>query len=317
MSVETAPRTTPEATVDPETIAEIDEAGASAERRRDTLEYRATEFLSVTIRRVSVMLEKRAMNKAHGEAIKEDGQRLRDAQDEAFASYENNIAYTAEKEKLIDPRSRLRKLGDAALGKMESLGQGKFGQLLESWGIIPLRGTWHNQKGWNFSAWVARKYVKAQEARQSRNERITAGFLSPEAQAQLNEMDETVSPEKMEQDEAYETYEENIEATAKRESEEAKVAQDAAYETYTENINATAERETREEEEIERERLEAEERAREARERKEERRERRREHIASLRGRLGKARRSLGGSAMKLLRRTGSGLRSLASKVRR
>lgn len=141
------------------------------------------------------------------------------SQDEIYNTYANNIAYTAEKEKLIDPRSRLRKIGDGALRLNERLGRSYPAKLLARWGIVPPIGTRHTQKGFNFSAWMARKYVKAQEARKSREERIRTGFLSPEDKARLSAMDET-TPEKIAQDKAYDTYQENLKATAKRDKEE-------------------------------------------------------------------------------------------------
>lgn len=242
--------------VDPELVREIDSIETSDERAVSP----AAERLQAATNRVRSILERRAINKAHKEAIKEDAQRTREAQDAAFASYEDNINYTETKEKLIDPRSRMRKIGDSSLRFMERRGGGKTAKLLESWGIIPVIGTRHKQRGLNFSAWVARKYVKAQEARRNRESRIAAGFLSPEAQAQLNEMwepEEQPTPEKLAQDAAYDSYAENIDATAKREAQEdafksyednmdataKRESQDAAYESYQENIDTTATRE--------------------------------------------------------------------------
>lgn len=230
--------------VDPELVREIDSIETNDERTLSP----AGERLQAATNRVRSWLERRALKKAHKEAIKEDTRRSREAQDAAFASYEDNINYTETKEKLIDPRSRLRKIGDGGLKFMEKRGGGKTAKLLESWGIIPVIGTRHKQRGLNFSAWVARKYVKAQEARKNRESRIAAGFLSPEAQAQLNEMwepEEQPTPEKLAQDAAYETYQENLDATAARERAE-KEAQDSAYETYEENIDTTAKREAQE-----------------------------------------------------------------------
>lgn len=242
--------------VDPELVREID----SIETNDDRSVSPAAERLQAAADRVRGVLERRAINKAHKEAIKEDSRLTREAQDAAYETYEDNINYTETKEKLADPRSRMRKIGDGALKFMERRGGGKTAQLLESWGIIPVIGTRHKQRGLNFSAWVARKYVKAQEARRNRESRIASGFLSPEAQAELNEMwepEEQPSPEKQAQDAAYETYEDNIDTTAKREAQEdafksyesnidttaKRESQEAAYDSYQDNIDATATRE--------------------------------------------------------------------------
>jgi hypothetical protein len=94
----------------------------------------------------------------------------------------------------VDTRSRLRKIGDAALARMEKMGEGWLVSKLESWSIIPVRGTRHKQRGMNFSAWVARRYVNAQERRKKRMEDLKdTGFLSTEASAQLNGSD--ITPE--------------------------------------------------------------------------------------------------------------------------
>lgn len=233
--------------VDPELVRDIDSIETPDERRLSP----AAERLQATTDRVRDFLERRAMKKAHGEAQREDTLRTQEAQDAAFATYEDNLNYTETKEKLIDSRSRLRKIGDKALGFMEKRGGGKTAKLLEAWGIIPVIGTRHKQRGLNFSAWVARKYVKAQAARKSREERIGAGFLSPEAQAELNaiwepEEETPPTPEKRAQDAAYESYQENLDATAARERAE-KEAQDTAYESYEDNISTTAKREAQEE----------------------------------------------------------------------
>ena len=228
--------------VDPELVRQIN----SIEVTDDRQSFVAEKLQAVT-GRVRAFLERRALNKAHGEALKEDTQRQVEAQNAAYDTYANNIAYTSEKERLIDPRSRLRKIGDWALRTNEKLGKSGPAKWMARVGLIPPIGTRHNQRGFNFSAWAARKYVKAQEARKSREKRISAGFLSPEDQAYLNSIDET-TPEKIAQDEAYQTYQENLDATVKKELQEQKQkeAQDTAYETYQENIDATAQREARE-----------------------------------------------------------------------
>lgn len=81
-----------------------------------------------------------------------------------------------------DPQSRLRRVGDFALKKMEDWGKSAPIAKLEAWGLIDLRGRRHKQFGLNFSAVVARRYMKAQKRRGDR----IAGFLSEEANAQLN-----------------------------------------------------------------------------------------------------------------------------------
>jgi hypothetical protein len=233
---------TPE--VDPALVQQID----SIENNMNRPISPAAEKLQAATDRVRGFLERRAINKAHTEALWENRLHDRASQDAAYDTYANNIAYTAEKEKLIDPRSRLRKIGDSVLRLQERIGKSTPAKLLARWGIIPPIGTRHKQRGLNFSAMIARRYVKAQTARKNREARISAGFLSVEDQARLNAMDETQpvpSPEKRAQDAAYETYQENLDATANRERQE-KEDQDAAYETYIDNIDTTAKRESQE-----------------------------------------------------------------------
>jgi len=242
-SRETTPGTSVD--VDPALVREINSIETSDERALSP----AAERLQAATDRVRNFLERRAINKAHGQALEENDLLKTQAQNEAYRSYEENLNYTETKEKLIDPRSRLRKIGDFSLRAMEKAGGGKTAKLLEAWGIIPVIGTRHKQRGLNFSAMIARKYMKAQKARKNREERISSGFLSPEAQAQLNaiwEPEEQPSAEKVAQDAAYDSYKENLEATAKREREE-KENQDTAYDTYKDNIDATAKREAQEE----------------------------------------------------------------------
>ena len=49
--------------------------------------------------RVADFFKDRAINKAHGEALREDKQRVEQAQDEANASYEDNIAFTRDRKR--------------------------------------------------------------------------------------------------------------------------------------------------------------------------------------------------------------------------
>jgi hypothetical protein len=164
--------------------------------------------------------------------------------------------------------STLRKIGDKALRFMERRGQGKTAKLLEAWGIIPVIGTRHKQRGLNFSAWVARKYVKAQAARKNREERMAVGFLSAEQNDQLSDEEpddtETVTTGSPEAPRA--------ETPAQHERSEAHAAAEAASED------------------------------------REERRERRpmRERTAEARQRLSRLRGRIGGSAMKLLKKAGA-----------
>lgn len=157
---------TPE--VDPETVAEID----SIEEPVDTrVTSKWAERLQRTADTVGTFLENRAINKAHKEALKEDHGRTVEAQNEAYDSYAENISVTKERES--EERSHERR--EKAKTFFNKIGNSSL-NFLESQGIIPLRGTWHKQKGMNFSAWVARKYV---DAKQRRAERV-AGFLSAE-----------------------------------------------------------------------------------------------------------------------------------------
>lgn len=114
-----------------------------------------------------------------------------------------------------DPRSRLRKIGDFALKKIEDWGQSTPAAKLEEWGWIPLRGSRHKQHGWNFSAMVARRYVKAQARRKER----IAGFLSEEANDQLTGEKPAVSEKPAEKEP---TITEELREAAHAEAEEAK-----------------------------------------------------------------------------------------------
>lgn len=114
-----------------------------------------------------------------------------------------------------DPRSRLRKIGDFALKKIEDWGQSTPAAKLEEWGWIPLRGSRHKQHGWNFSAMVARRYVKAQARRKER----IAGFLSEEANDQLTGEKPAVSEKPAEKEP---TITEELRDAAHAEAEEAK-----------------------------------------------------------------------------------------------
>jgi hypothetical protein len=124
-------------------------------------------------------------------------------------------ARSPEKAEQRDPRSRLRKIGDFALKKIEDWGQSTPAAKLEEWGWIPLRGSRHKQHGWNFSAMVARRYVKAQARRKER----IAGFLSEEANDQLTG-ESPASPEKPAEKEP--TITEELRDAAHAEAEEAK-----------------------------------------------------------------------------------------------
>lgn len=247
-------------TVDPETIAEIDSV-------ENNLDQDTIDRLTEARERVARLMEELGPNPidAPTEAPVDGAATTRElptattehltnpvdedplSQDEVYDTYANNIFYTAEKERLIDPRSRLRKIGDSVLRLQERIGKSTPAKLLARWGIIPPIGTRHTQRGLNFSAMIARRYVKAQEARESREARISAGFLSAEDQAYLDSIDET-TPEKIAQDAAYDTYQDNINATAERERQEAakRAAQEQAFDSYADNIDATAKREARE-----------------------------------------------------------------------
>lgn len=97
------------------------------------------EKIAAAADRVKTRLENRAITKAHGEALKEDQQRTIDAQNEAFASYEGNIAYSqdvdeayrindkfdaraARREKIDDAKDKVRGAGRRALGFLKNAG---------------------------------------------------------------------------------------------------------------------------------------------------------------------------------------------------
>jgi hypothetical protein len=87
-TLETTDLTDNEATVDTETVVDTREVSPTGSKV-----VRAAE-------RINAFLERRAINKAHGQANKENAQRDKAAQDEAYDSYSDNIATTADRESL-------------------------------------------------------------------------------------------------------------------------------------------------------------------------------------------------------------------------
>lgn len=86
--------------------------------------------------------------------------------EEADEAEEDEAEDTPEKKKRV--KKLLRKMGGWAV------------TTLEAQGIIPQRGRWHKRNG--FSGFIAKSYVYAKQQKANR----VAGFLSPEADAQLS-----------------------------------------------------------------------------------------------------------------------------------
>jgi len=125
------------------------------------------ERIKAATNRVSTFLERRAVNKAHGEALNEDFSRKQDAQDEAYATYDNNIITdqgpdeTDTPEKQHRGRKALRAIGNFALIQLEANG------------FIPLRG---RDRG-GMIGWLSKKRAAANA---SKAKRLEAGFLPPQ-----------------------------------------------------------------------------------------------------------------------------------------
>ncbi|HEY5695479.1 MAG TPA: hypothetical protein VIQ80_01460 [Candidatus Saccharimonadales bacterium] len=210
----------------------------------------------------------------------------------------------------IDPRSRLRRIGDAALGKIEKLGQGWLVGKLEEWSIIPVRGTRQKQTGLNISAWIARRYVKAQERRKKRlefidqlNEEMAAGFLSAEQNRQLE--DEEPEPEEPEEglDDKPETEEpETEELEPEHDTDESLETDDSANDDGPETVEEA--------------RDDAHEEAEEARQRKAERRAERKEKIHERAIQLKDKGKKIGSAALGFFKRAGVKIKSAAASLK-
>lgn len=107
----------PETDLETETNPEISPTGASL--------IRAAE-------RINAALETRAINKAHSRALEEDARRTKASQDEALASYEENIDATRQRvreerierieDKLESAKGKVRSLGRTALSTLKDAG---------------------------------------------------------------------------------------------------------------------------------------------------------------------------------------------------
>jgi hypothetical protein len=122
--------------------------------------------------------------------VLEERLRVKQDQKDAYDSYAENIDATKAREK--GERSQERR--EKARGVLRKIGNSSL-SFMESQGLIPPRGEWHKQGSgkfnMNFSAWLARKYV----ASQRRDERMVAGFLSPEQNAAITGEDDPLVSE--------------------------------------------------------------------------------------------------------------------------
>lgn len=93
--------------------------------------------------RVNDLLEKRAINNAHAEALQENQQRKVDAQNNAYASYEENIDVSAEQDEAyrmndkIDARAARKERLEEAKDKVRGAGRRALG-FLKNAGLITL-----------------------------------------------------------------------------------------------------------------------------------------------------------------------------------
>jgi hypothetical protein len=134
MSIETAPssRVDQETTVDPETIEEID-AITTDEREVSPIASRIQRASN----RITGFLEARAVTKAHSEALSENSDRDEANQADAFASYEDNIAYSEDHDSAfkIDRRfdrtqeikQRISAVGERGLAHLKAAGEVTLG----------------------------------------------------------------------------------------------------------------------------------------------------------------------------------------------
>ena len=123
---------------------------------------------------------------------------------------EDETEETPEKKKRV--KKMLRKMGGWAV------------TTLEAQGIIPQRGRWHKRNG--FTGFIAKSYVYAKQQKANR----VAGFLSPEANAQLN--GETSPDDDHEEDEEKARLHRRIGRGALTAAHRTVTAPKSAYRTY-------------------------------------------------------------------------------------
>lgn len=105
----------------------------SVEANVDNRELSPTaSLMRGAVDKVAAMFERRALNKAHGEALKEDRSRTETLQNEAFDSYSENIDFTMNREqnekreareaKIEDAKKMVNKIGRSALTGVTNAG---------------------------------------------------------------------------------------------------------------------------------------------------------------------------------------------------
>lgn len=128
MSVETFKPSVP-------TVEQLDNlvSTPSVESNLDNRELSPTaSLMRGAVNKVAAMFERRALNKAHGEALKDDRSRTDRLQNEAFDSYAENISFTQNREqdemreareaKIEDAKKMVNRIGRSALTGVTNAG---------------------------------------------------------------------------------------------------------------------------------------------------------------------------------------------------
>jgi hypothetical protein len=137
MSAETLTKTVsgPEANKSVPTVEELDSLvnTPSVETNLDNRELSPTaSLMRGAVDKITAMFERRALNKAHSEALKDDQSRTETLQNEAFDSYADNISFTQNREqdekreareaKIEDAKKMVNKIGRSALTGVTNAG---------------------------------------------------------------------------------------------------------------------------------------------------------------------------------------------------
>jgi hypothetical protein len=226
-------------TVDPETIAEIDSIETKEDER---VPSRLAERIRVTVERVTTFLDRRAINKAHGEALREDLSRGLGSEGEEPLSSEyaeddelgdDDYDDVDEEELAAEVAARAEARGTESEAKERKKGRTKavlrkigfFAiEKLEANGFVPLMSTWQKRGG------VRGRIADAYVARNNKDKRISTrsgadggseGETRPSAEAEENveedvEDDEETLPEEPEVDTRIEGAREHATEKARR-----------------------------------------------------------------------------------------------------
>lgn len=255
MSVEALPSAAAahEAQVDQATIAEID-AIESAEQ--PSLSPAGSRLIGAA-ERVNAFLEKRVVNKAHGEALSEEAKRSVEAQDGVYATYDENLSATADREnaeaaadKAARREARAEKIADAK-------------NTVRSWGAAALKAAKRGFGNAKNNVELAAVYTtvtveKVRSAAQKAQVRAAerAAYREDKARQIVDQNDAfatyetnvTYTQDREAQDDAFATYEDNVAFSQAHEdalkiNEQKKADQATAYDSYADNIDTTALRE--------------------------------------------------------------------------